>query len=190
MTTTTALAHTEASVHSALVLRAVVALSLTDEAFKNPRFRPINIERVAFATGLPALVIDRVTKSYEFTEDLEVLRAKLRDDPLTEMMAEEIGLLAVRGLREIRALLDDPKVSRSKKADTAFKLFGLLGYQGAGMSGMTNLISADAVNILQISGGPTPEEAAVLRQMRDRALRGEVAPQLTVIEASEAIPVV
>lgn len=172
MTVTAALAHTEASVHSALVLRAVVALSLTDDAFKS-RFRPVALERVAFATGLNRQIVDRVTKSPEFTEELEILRAKLRDDPLTQMMAEEIGLLAIRGLREIRLLLDDPNISQSKKVDTAFKL---LDRRGMGASGMTNLISADAVNILQVSGGPTAEEAAVLRQMRDRALRGESTP--------------
>lgn len=171
---------TEAAVHSAYILNAIVALGISHRKLTHKR-NHATIAQLAYATGLTERVVKRVVVAPEFMQELETLRETLRENPLLDAIQQELGPLAVRGVKEIKDLLSDEKVSRSKKVETAFKLLGLIGLGGNVPNPVANLINVDAVNILQVNGEMSVEEVAVLEKLRDRALGKGMTPVLDMV---------
>lgn len=176
----------EGEIHSALIIQVVFSIGVTLGP-RTGRFPSGSLKNIATATGLPISAIKRISETAAFRTEYEETMNAMRDNPRIKMMQQELTALAVRGLREIAAALSDENISQLARAELSIKLLDRTGLgPGATTPASTTLIQAETVNILAQTGGITASEQAVIEGIRDRYLKGEIAPPIEVEATVEA----
>lgn len=172
-----------------LVVRAAIALGFSRKHCATPESRSFAAARIAFANGLHIDDVKEMLDSDGFGVLLESLQETMPDSPRLALMRQELNALALRGLAELRAFFNDEKVSKAAKANKAIQLLDRTGLGPAQQPPhTTTLIQAETVNMLAQTGGITVEEQAALEGIRDRYLKGEVAPPIEAEATVEAAP--
>lgn len=176
----------EGEIHSALIVQAAFSIGATLGP-RTSKFPSVSLKNVALATGLPVSAVKRISETAAFRTEYDETMDAMRDNPRIKMMQQELTALAIRGLQEIAAALNDETISQLARAELSVKLLDRTGLgPGATTPAATTLIQGETVQVL-CQGGLSEEDAIILREMRDRILRGQAPLQEPPIEVEGVV---